>query len=75
MRALKTAQFAWIFAGKVSGAYKILRAPPDFFLSFDLTHCKTFSETATVLSEYRDVCKSRLLCILMLVVKRVSTVF
>jgi len=31
MRALKTAQFAWIFVGNGSNAHKILWALPEFF--------------------------------------------
>jgi len=58
MRALKTAQFTWIFFGNGSHAYKILSDLPGFSCVLTLLTAKTFSETATVSSDYRDVCKS-----------------
>jgi len=75
MRALKTAQFTWIFIDTVSHTYKILFNPSEFSQVLTLLTANTFSETATVTSEYRDVCKSRFWCILMVVVKRVYAVF
>jgi len=59
MGALKTAQFTWIFSGNGSHAYKILWALPGFSYLLTLLTAKTFSVTAAVSSECRDVCKSR----------------
>jgi len=59
MRELKTTQFTWIFNANGSHAYKILWALPGFSYVLTLLTAKTFSETTTVSSEYRDVCKSR----------------
>jgi len=57
MRALKTAQFTSILVGNESHAYKILWAPPEFSEVLTLLTAKTFSETPTISSEYRDVCE------------------
>jgi len=57
MRALKTPQFTSILAGNECHAYKILWAPPEFSEVLTLLTAKTFSETPTISSEYRDVCE------------------
>jgi len=49
--------------------------PSRFFLSFDLAHCKDFCRDPTVSYEYRDVCKSKFWCILMVEVKLVYIAF
>jgi len=55
----------------------VFHAKETKFFSQGLTllTAKTFSETAVNLSEYRDGRKARLLCILVVAERRVSTVF
>jgi len=77
MRALKTAQFFFHldFSWQRIPRLQNTVGPSRVSLSFDLAHCKDFSETATISSEHREVCKSRFWCTLMMVLKRVYTVF
>jgi len=44
MRALKAAQFTWIFVGKVSHAEEILCDPPEFSQVLTLLTAKTFRD-------------------------------
>jgi len=53
----------------------MLWVPPEFSQVLTLLTAKAFSETATISSEYRDFCKSRFWCTLMVVLKRIYTAF
>jgi len=70
IRAFKTEQYTWIF---VSNGPKLTKyCGPLQSFRFDLADCKDISRDRNCSSEYRNDCKAKFRCTLMVILKRVT---